>query len=414
MEDFVRMFNSHREANFNPSSYICVDESMVRWYGNGGHWINIGLPMYVEMDRKPENGCEIHSACCGESGIMLRLKLRKTGRATAREECAEADKDLNEGAKVLKELAMPWAKTDCLAVADSCFASVVTAEACCKIGLRFIGVVKTATRKFPYQCLQACELEERGSFKALFHHKIHESDPDIMAFIWMDRDRRCFVSTCSNLRDADPIIRTRWRQVSPVEDNEDPVPVTLSIPVPNCAQLYYDNCGKIDQHNRIRQAGLCIEKKAGTKDWSKRVNLSVFSMCVVDSFLAYRGCTLCEETFNEFICKLAEEMIDYEMTTRHQRASTAFNGWESPRPKRMSGVQLTPQKKLRPNPTTPSGKENKGQARLQKWCRVCGVFKSTWVCRNCLGEVPICHPKEGRECFVTHCTMEHGGETIDP
>ena len=269
VEDFVRMFNSHREANFNPSLCVCVDESMVCWYGNCGHWINIGLPMCVEMDRKPKNGCEIHSACCGESGIMLRLKLRKTGRAMAREECAKEDKDLNEGTKVLKELVMPWAKTDRLAVADSYFASVMTAEACCKIGLQFIGVVKTATRKFPHQCLQACELEERGSFKASFHHKTHESDPDTMAFIWMDRDRRCFVSTCSNLRDADPIIRTRWRQVSPVEDNEDPVPVTLSVPVPNCAQLYYDNCGKIDQHNRIRQAGLCIEKKAGTKDWSK-------------------------------------------------------------------------------------------------------------------------------------------------
>ena len=50
---------------------------MSRWYGQGGHWINHGLPQYVAIDRKPENGCEIQNAACGRSGVMLRLKLVK-------------------------------------------------------------------------------------------------------------------------------------------------------------------------------------------------------------------------------------------------------------------------------------------------------------------------------------------------
>jgi hypothetical protein len=33
--------------------------------------------MYVAIDRKPENGCEIQSAACGQSGIMIRLTLVK-------------------------------------------------------------------------------------------------------------------------------------------------------------------------------------------------------------------------------------------------------------------------------------------------------------------------------------------------
>ena len=45
-----------------------MDESISRWYGHGGDWINIGLPMYVAMERKPENG----------AGIMLRLRIHKT------------------------------------------------------------------------------------------------------------------------------------------------------------------------------------------------------------------------------------------------------------------------------------------------------------------------------------------------
>jgi hypothetical protein len=32
---------------------------MSQWYGKGGDWINTGLPHYIAIKRKPENGCEI-------------------------------------------------------------------------------------------------------------------------------------------------------------------------------------------------------------------------------------------------------------------------------------------------------------------------------------------------------------------
>jgi hypothetical protein len=85
VEDFVKNFNDHRAKYFSPGWLICVDESMSRWYGLGGHWINMGLPMYVAMDRKPEDGLEIQNACCARSGIMFQLKLVKTAKATAAE-----------------------------------------------------------------------------------------------------------------------------------------------------------------------------------------------------------------------------------------------------------------------------------------------------------------------------------------
>ena len=56
VDDMVEIFNSHREDSFIPSERICVDESISRWYGLGGVWINIGLPIYIAIDRKPENG----------------------------------------------------------------------------------------------------------------------------------------------------------------------------------------------------------------------------------------------------------------------------------------------------------------------------------------------------------------------
>jgi Transposase IS4 len=86
---FVDRINNHRKRFMSPSSVICVDESISRWYGLGGSWINAGLPMYVAIDRKPEDGCEIQTCCCAKSGIMLQLKLVKTATEQQNEDGAD-------------------------------------------------------------------------------------------------------------------------------------------------------------------------------------------------------------------------------------------------------------------------------------------------------------------------------------
>ena len=75
VDDFVNNFNDHRQAFYKPSWLICVDESISRWYGLGGSWINIALPHYVAMDRKAKHRWEIQSSADGMIGIMMRLKL---------------------------------------------------------------------------------------------------------------------------------------------------------------------------------------------------------------------------------------------------------------------------------------------------------------------------------------------------
>ena len=44
----------------------------------GGYWINEGLPQYVVIYRKRENGCEIQKYSDGSAGIMIQLNLVKT------------------------------------------------------------------------------------------------------------------------------------------------------------------------------------------------------------------------------------------------------------------------------------------------------------------------------------------------
>ena len=65
--------------------------------------------MYVAIDRKPENGCEIQNPACGCSGVMIQLKVLKT----AEEENASAvtdDDGNNHGTNVLKFLVEPWVR----------------------------------------------------------------------------------------------------------------------------------------------------------------------------------------------------------------------------------------------------------------------------------------------------------------
>ena len=78
VDDHIANFNKNRARNYHPSDSIYVDESMSRWYGIVGNWINAGLPQYIEIDRNPENGCEIQNAADGVYGIMVQLKLVKT------------------------------------------------------------------------------------------------------------------------------------------------------------------------------------------------------------------------------------------------------------------------------------------------------------------------------------------------
>lgn len=129
VDKFVENFNKHRADTFVPSHLICVDESISRWYGQGGAWINKGLPMYIAINRKPENGCEIQNAACGVSGVMLRLTIVKGVTKGHDEEHDGLEREtLNHGTRIFLDLVRPWTNTMRIVCADSYFASVHTAE----------------------------------------------------------------------------------------------------------------------------------------------------------------------------------------------------------------------------------------------------------------------------------------------
>ena len=233
----------------------------------------------------------------------------------------------------------------------------------------------------------------------------------------MDRDQCYFVASASSLDSGVPYSRNRWRQVS-LELDALPENVELTILQPKAAEVYYRTCGVIDQHNRHRQDNLKTEKKLETKKWDMRVNLTIFSMIVVDTWLVYSQATGSTELQSEFYVRLAEELIDNNIDSRPQRQrNSGENGSdsndESPVMSRTGRVRagvschLTPTKRRRRT----AGGELTVQ-RLQGRCIECGK-KTTYLCSACMdkddeSKTPwLCHTEKRPACFANHYKHTH-------
>ena len=287
------------------------------------------------------------------------------------------------------------------------------------IGLRFIGVVKTATKRFPSAKLHSIELQNRGDLKGLL-----TTTPDgtrFLAFVWMDRERRYFIASCSSLLPGNIFVRKRWRQINPAV-NADPENVVLEVPQPKAAEIYYSCCGKVDQNNRHRQDTLRIEHKIETNNWAARVNMSIVAMCLVDTWMVWKLATESNQKQPDFYRDLSEEMIDNTFdaggTTRHvwreqirPRTSTDSSLFSRSTGSIRGGIRahLTPTKKKR--------KKRDGtltNLAKQGYCIECKM-KTKYLCSECVdddpheenGETYLCGSETNRTCFADHMTKAH-------
>jgi hypothetical protein len=326
---------------------------------------------------------------------------------------------LLHGTVILKQLVEPWAFSDHTICADSYFASVSAALHLKRIGLRFIGVIKTATRQYPMPYLSRVELHTRGDRYGVVT-RFSENGTRLLAFVWMDRDRRYFISSTSSLEAGMTYVRDRWRQLDETP-NAEPSRVTLTVLQPKASEIYYNTCGRIDQHNRHRADTLTLEKKFRVHNWDMRVNMTILGMIIVDTWLVYRGCTETVEKQKDFYLSLAEELIDntYDSSRPSLRNAGANNNNnnnnESPTLDWATGAarcgvyaHLTPTKRFRRDkhgvPT---------RNRYQSRCSSCKKLKTIHLCSMCLDESPskslwVCHTKKGSMCFAKHMTECHG------
>lgn len=223
--DFVQATNDHRRSyvtHMTPSEALCIEERISRWYGLGGHLIDVGLPHYTALDRKPENALEMKTVCYGRSGTMLNIELEMGSKFPQQDFGA----DNSHGTAVLLRLVQRCFGSERVVCADSFFASVNTAKSILEKGLRFIGAIKNATREYPMRYLSQYTLPNRKDFVSMVS-KENVINTDIMAILWVDRERGHFVSTCATVNACKLIVRERWRREGNVSKKFE-----LEVPIP--------------------------------------------------------------------------------------------------------------------------------------------------------------------------------------
>ena len=115
------------------------------------------------------------------------------------------------------------------------------------------------------------ELARRGLWKGYFSLS-NEKKLDKFALVWVDKDRRYFISNTSSLKPGIPYARERLIHMDD-STNADPVPVEFEINQPRVAERYYSNNLNIGESNRMRQDDFQLEEKLQTKDWSIKLIL---------------------------------------------------------------------------------------------------------------------------------------------
>ena len=158
------------------------------------------------MDQKPENGYELKTAAGGKGGIIIRIENVVSAEDTA---LKDFESEPLHGTAVTLRLLQPWFHTNRVVCADSYFASVHTADLLYEKGLRFTGAVKTSTKKYPMKYLSHLEIAEKGEHVTLVSKPI--AGPHLMPVMWVDRDRRYFISSVGTTNGGTPIYRERWR-----------------------------------------------------------------------------------------------------------------------------------------------------------------------------------------------------------
>lgn len=268
--------------------------------------------------------------------------------------------------------------------------------------------------------LQAQELGDKGTRFGMVSNDV-DNIPSLLALVWHDRELRYFVASTSSFQEGQPQVRHRWRQL--VSDLTTP-PTCIEVVVQQTAitELYFAACGKIDQHNRDRQATLGLERKFKTHDWSMRVNMSIFSMCIVDSWRVWsRICSKEQERNKEtqkaFYGNLATELIDnFDQVGGVSRRRSRNDDDEDPvdvdlidpitgLARSGDGVYLRRCTRKRKN----DNHVHQGR------CLDCKV-KTSYVCAKCVDnnnlicQPWVCNPETGRMCFATHRMQMHTDE----
>ena len=202
---FIDAFNKRRERGFTPGGCLCADECMCEWQGKDQRFID-GCPHITKIIRKPKSvGIEIKAVCDVLTGICVSIELM-AGKDEMR---TRPFSSISAGCGQMLRMTKPWHGTGRVVVGDSAFASVKSAVHMRKqAGLHFVGMVKTASARYPKQFFNAR--------KATQPHGTHDTcratveGVPMFACAWYDKKTKMVISTTGTTRQGKPHGKKHW------------------------------------------------------------------------------------------------------------------------------------------------------------------------------------------------------------
>ena len=413
---FVNDFNEHRKKYIVPCGCLVHDESMSAWRGFSDQKMREGcLPHATHIKDKPEPvGLCIYTLVDAETGIMMRLELEEGAKKMS--EKAHADTMLKGGAIVLRQ-AEAFVHCDPpgqrIVLGDSLYSSVPSAATLFHQGLLYTGIVKTAHKFFPKETLMKYPYTSRGD--ALFLTAVYDG-VKLMACGWKDITVKTLLTTLGECMAGAPSERryaTGW-----LDEHGHMKTVKVDVPRPALVERYFQSISAVDNHNKLRQGGLKLEKVFKTKRWWMRSFTTFLGMIEVDAFLAYRhlmrSVSPVEESHNDFTRRLVDQLLlvaGSHGLTRILREHIVQAG-PHPHPSHPSSTARPTPHILRTLYSLKRDKIDKPKSK-QLQCRACKERNSTCYCRTCyergLGFIGVCSAEEwGEECVCLHTASMEG------
>jgi hypothetical protein len=271
-----RMFHDWREnmkCHFIPSWVSVLDESMVPWTQK------FTCPGWVFCPRKPHpQGNELHTICCGETGILYDLEMVEGDDAPP--QIVPDFSGHSKTAGLLLRLTRSIHHTAKYVVLDSGFCVLKALIELRKVGV-FAGALIKKRRYWP-ALVAGDAMDDYFNDKAVGDVAAVEGELDGVRYnIWAMKDAGYVTKIMGT---ASGLIYNCDRQRSrSLEGN-----VTARFKYTEPYQLHYDYRHLVDDHNNLRHAVPSIEMTLTTQRWAMRQFQFMLAISEVNLFLTYK------------------------------------------------------------------------------------------------------------------------------
>jgi len=284
--------------------------------------------------------------------------------------------------------------------------------------VHFIGLVKTATKKFPKEIFETWESTKPTKGESIFltaKVNIDGQDHTLLATDWMTKVGKRIISTCSNGRTSQYEHIVERSRVIEVEGTLQAESYSKHTQQSEVVEELFRCFSVIDVHDHYRQGTLALERHWKTHNWWHRLFCTVAGVVYTDCFFAYRHDFLSSGAdtnammeYEEFLGTLASSMIFNELDMFHKDYLLRNIKRKHEDRSEMLLEEEHPLKSLSDTPYYQSKKASSPnhQFDCRRKCKVCHE-KTSFYCVTCTvaeNFFPICGNTRGKksECYITH------------